>query len=164
LYYHFVIIDRKIPKHETIRYGLVEAIASEEYQHEQRLPNEAKLVKSFGASRPTVIRALRELQQASLIERRAVSGSNIKADQPIRGHMAEAQQGQRHVLLKYDSLLSVPLATIHQPYDDMGATAISATMERVRKPLLPARDIVLIFCPVTRESCGARKKGLKVVT
>ena len=38
--------------------------------------------------------------------------------------------------VKYANLLSVPLTTIHQPCDDMGSTAITAMMERVRKPLL----------------------------
>jgi DNA-binding LacI/PurR family transcriptional regulator len=353
----------------------VDAITSGEYQRGQRLPSEAELVKSFSASRPTVIRALRELQQSGLIERRAGSGSYVKADQTIQGHtfgllipelgqteifepicrgMAEAQQGEQHVLLwgsslgdsvkteaqvaslcrqfvakrvsglffapleltpqkdainrsiaevfdregipivlldrdlvsypirsqydlvgidnrragytitshllrcgckrvlfigrpssaptvdariagyreamidagldiepacvcridaqdksgiedilqrlqpdgficandftaahllktldelnikvpddlrmagiddvKYASLLSVPLTTIHQPCGDMGTTAITAMMERVRKPSLPARDILLNFRLVIRESCGARKMGLK---
>jgi DNA-binding LacI/PurR family transcriptional regulator len=369
-----VITDRKVPKHETIRQGLAEAITSGEYQQGQRLPSEAELVKSFSASRPTVIRALRELQQSGLIERRAGSGSYVRADHTTRGHtfgllipelgqteifepicrgMAEAQQGEQHVLLwgsslgdsvktesqvanlcrqfiakkvsglffapleltpqkdvinrsiaevfdregipiilldrdlvsypvrsqydlvgidnrragytitshllrcgcrrllflgrpssaptvdariagyreamtnggieiepgyvcridpqdkagvedilqrlrpdgfvcandftaahlmksldelnikvpddicmagiddvKYASLLSVPLTTIHQPCDDMGSTAITAMMERVRKPLLPARDILLNFRLVVRESCGTRKRGI----
>jgi GntR family transcriptional regulator of arabinose operon len=378
LYYQFVITDRKIPKHEAIRQGLVDAIASGEYQPGQRLPSEAELVKSFSASRPTVIRALRELQLSGLINRRAGSGSYVKVDQVIRGHtfglmipelgqteifepicrgMAESQQEGHHVLLwgsslgdtvkaeahvaslcrqfvtkrvsglffapleltpqkdvinrgiaevfdregipiilldrdlvsypvrsqydlvgidnrragytitshllhcgsrrvlflgrpssaptvdariagyrealtdagldiepgcvcridpqdkagiedvlqrlrpdgfvcandltaahllktleelhvnvpddicmagiddvKYASLLSVPLTTIHQPCADIGATAINAMMERVRNPLLPARDILLSFRLVIRESCGARKKGLTSVT
>jgi len=378
LYYHFVITDRRIPKHEVIRQGLVDAIASGEYQPGQRLPSEAELVKSFSASRPTIIRALRELQQSGLIERRVGSGSYVKADQASRGHtfgllipelgqteifepicqgMVEAQQGQQHVLLwgsslgdsvkteaqvaslcrqfvakrvsglffapleltpqkdainrsiaeifdregipiilldrdlvaypvrsqhdlvgidnrragymitshllrcgckrllflgrpssaptvdariagyreamtdagvelqpgyvcrvdpqdktgiedilrrfrpdgfvcandltaahllktldefhvrvpddvcmagiddvKYASLLSVPLTTIHQPCADMGATAINAMMERVGTPNLPARDILLSFSLVVRESCGAHKKGLTALT
>jgi GntR family transcriptional regulator, arabinose operon transcriptional repressor len=369
-----VITDRKTPKHEAIRQGLVDAISSGEYQQGQRLPSEAELVKSFSASRPTVIRALRELQTSGLIERRAGSGSYVRGDQtvpantfglmipelgqteifePICRGMAESQQGGHHVLLwgsslgdtvkteahvaslcrqfvakrvsglffapleltpqkdainrsivevfdreaipiilldrdlvsyplrsqydlvgidnrraghtitshllrcgcrrvlflgrpssaptvdariagyreamtdaglniepgcvcridpqdkagiedilrrlqpdgfvcandftaahllktldelnvkvpddirmagiddvKYASLLSVPLTTLHQPCDDMGATAITAMMERLRKPLLPARDILLNFRLVIRESCGARKRGL----
>lgn len=373
-----MITERKIPKHEVIRQGLVDAITSGEYQPGQRIPSEAELVKSSSASRPTVIRALRELQLSGLIERRVGSGSYVKADQAIRGYtfgllipelgqteifepicrgMAEAQQGGRHVLLwgsslgdtvkteahvaslcrqfvakrvsgvffapleltpqmdvinrsiaevfdregipiilldrdlfsyparseydlvgidnrragymitshllrcgcrrvlflgrpssaptvdariagyreamtdaglelepgcvcridpqdkagledilqrfqsdgfvcandftaarllktldelnvkvpddiciagiddvKYASLLSVPLTTIHQPCADIGATAMTAMLERVRNPMLPARDILLNFRLVIRESCGAHKKGLTDLT
>ncbi len=62
--------------------------------------------------------------------------------------------------VKYASLLSVPLTTIHQPCTDMGAIAVSTMLERLRHPKLPARDILLNFHLVVRDSCGARKKGL----
>jgi GntR family transcriptional regulator, arabinose operon transcriptional repressor len=45
------------------------------YRHGQKLPSEAGLIKRTGMSRITVIRALRELQQAGLIERVAGSGT-----------------------------------------------------------------------------------------
>jgi GntR family transcriptional regulator of arabinose operon len=60
--------------------------------------------------------------------------------------------------VKYASLLSVPLTTIHQPCANMGASAISAMIERLRDPRLPARDILLNFHLVIRDSCGARKR------
>ena len=60
--------------------------------------------------------------------------------------------------VKYASLLSVPLTTIHQPCADIGAMAIAAMLERVRNPKLPPRDILLSFNLVIRESCGSRKK------
>src|SRR6185369_15153535 len=85
LYYQFVLTDRRIPKHEAIRQGLVTAITSGKYQPGQRLPSEAELVKSYSASRPTVIRALRELQRSGLIDRRAGSGSYVKAGQSTPG-------------------------------------------------------------------------------
>jgi DNA-binding LacI/PurR family transcriptional regulator len=62
--------------------------------------------------------------------------------------------------VKYASLLSVPLTTIHQPCANMGAVAINAMLERLREPKLPPRDILLNFELVVRVSCGARKKGL----
>lgn len=361
-----------LPKHEQIRRSLTDAITSGQYQPGQRLPSESELVKAFGASRPTVNRALRELQLTGLIERRAGSGSYVNTDTAARGYtfgllipelgrteifepicrgMAEAQHSGHHVLLwgsslgdaektetqasnlcrqfvakkvsgvffapleltpqkdainrkitelfdqagipiilldrdlvpypsrspydlvgidnrragyaitahllrsgcrrvlflgrpgsaptvdariagyreamvdagvdlkaeyvcriepqdhsrvreildefhpdgfvcandftaahllktlnelrvsvpeqirmagiddvKYASLLSVPLTTLHQPCTEMGAVAISAMMERLRNPALPARDILLNFRLVVRESCGARKK------
>jgi DNA-binding LacI/PurR family transcriptional regulator len=60
--------------------------------------------------------------------------------------------------VKYASLLSVPLTTIHQPCADMGAIAISTMLYRLSHPKLPARDILLNFHLVIRDSCGARKK------
>jgi GntR family transcriptional regulator of arabinose operon len=362
-----------LPKHERVRQTLADAIASGQYEPGERLPSESELVKSFGASRPTVNRALRELQLAGVIERRAGSGSYVRVDAAGRGYtfgllipelgrteifepicrgMVEAQHGSNHVLLwasslgdeakleqqaahacrqlvakkvsgiffapleltaqkdtinrsiaeifdragvplvlldrdlvpypersaydlvgidnrragytitshlircgcrrvvflgrpgsaptvdariagygealaadnlephasriepddqakvketlsrlrpdgfvcandftaakllktlndvgvsvpdqirmagiddvKYASLLSVPLTTIHQPCPEMGAIAISTMMERLRHPNLPARDILLNFHLVVRDSCGARKKGLTV--
>jgi len=53
------------PKYAIIRQSLADAIASGEYQPGQRLPSESDLVKTFAASRPTVIRALRELQESN---------------------------------------------------------------------------------------------------
>jgi DNA-binding LacI/PurR family transcriptional regulator len=44
-----------------------------------RLPSEAELERKFGASRITVGRAVRDLQLAGLVERRAGSGSYVKA-------------------------------------------------------------------------------------
>ena len=52
------------------------------------------------------------------------------------------------------SLLSVPLTTIHQPCSIIGAVAISAMLERLREPRLPAPDILLNFDLVVRNSCG----------
>jgi DNA-binding LacI/PurR family transcriptional regulator len=44
-----------------------------------RLPSEAELERTFGASRITVGRAVRDLQLAGMVERRAGSGSYVKA-------------------------------------------------------------------------------------
>jgi len=113
------------PKHERVRRTLADAIASGQYEAGQRLPSESELVKTFGASRPTVNRALRELQLAGLIERRAGSGSYVRGDATSRGYtfgllipelgrteifepicrgMAEAKHGSQHVLLWGSSL------------------------------------------------------------
>ena len=61
--------------------------------------------------------------------------------------------------VKYASLLSVPLTTIHQPCADMGAIAVSTMIERLHHPKLPARDIMLNFHLVIRDSCGIRQKN-----
>ena len=108
------------PKHETIRQELEDAIVSRQYEPGARLPSESELVARYSTSRPTVIRALRDLQQAGLIERRAGSGSYVRSDgiprsqsfgllipelgqteifEPICRGMALAQQSGHHVLL-----------------------------------------------------------------
>jgi DNA-binding LacI/PurR family transcriptional regulator len=61
--------------------------------------------------------------------------------------------------VKYASLLSVPLTTIHQPCEIMGAIAVSTMIERVRDSKLPARDILLNFHLVVRDSCGSDPDG-----
>lgn len=125
LYYQAVATKPGVSKHDTIRQTLIEAIASGRYEVGQRLPSESELVRTFSASRPTVNRALRDLQLSGIIERRAGSGSYVRADAVARGQvfgllipelgrteifepicrgMAEAQQGSHHVLLWGSSL------------------------------------------------------------
>ena len=60
--------------------------------------------------------------------------------------------------VKYASLLSVPLTTVHQPCEKMGAEAVAAMIQRIRNPDLPARDILLDFHVVVRESSGTKSK------
>lgn len=125
LYYQVMPTEILPPKHERVRRTLADAIASGQYEPGQRLPSESELVKTFGASRPTVNRALRELQLTGLIERRAGSGSYVRGDVTARGYtfgllipelgrteifepicrgMAEAKHGSHHVLLWGSSL------------------------------------------------------------
>ena len=56
--------------------------------------------------------------------------------------------------VKYASLLPVALTTIHQPCSDIGAAAVRAMIERLKNPGSPARDILLDFKLVVRESSG----------
>ena len=114
-----------VSKHERNRRSLTQDIATGRYAPGQRLPSESALVKAFGASRPTVNRALRDLQVSGVIERRAGSGSYVRTHAPGRGHvfgllipelgrteifepicrgMADAQHGDQHALLWGSSL------------------------------------------------------------
>jgi DNA-binding LacI/PurR family transcriptional regulator len=77
----------EVSKHERIRRTLTDAITSGEYEPGQRLPSESELVKTFGASRPTINRALRDLQISGVSERRAGSGSFVRADAAARGYV-----------------------------------------------------------------------------
>lgn len=68
-----------LPKYRQIYNALRGEITAGELASGQRLPSEAQLVKAFGASRITVGRALRDLQHAGLVERRAGSGTYVLA-------------------------------------------------------------------------------------
>ncbi len=57
--------------------------------------------------------------------------------------------------VQYASLVTVPLTTVRQPCDQIGAAAIRAMHGRIANPDLPARDILLNFRLVVRESSGS---------
>jgi len=57
--------------------------------------------------------------------------------------------------VKYASLLSVPLTTIHQPCADIGRMAVATMVHRLQNPDLPAQDVLLNFRLIVRQSSGA---------
>lgn len=67
-------------KHSEISRHLETEIASGKYGEGSRLPSEVQLVKQFDVSRPTVARALRDLEAKNLIERRAGSGTYVRSN------------------------------------------------------------------------------------
>ncbi|MGH9373352.1 MAG: GntR family transcriptional regulator [Vicinamibacterales bacterium] len=73
------------PKYQKVYSALRRDIQSGRLGRGDRLPSEAELVRQFGASRITVGRAMRDLQVAGLVERRAGSGSYVKAPQASTG-------------------------------------------------------------------------------
>jgi GntR family transcriptional regulator of arabinose operon len=64
--------------------------------------------------------------------------------------------------VKYANLLAVPLTTIHQPCEKMGAEAVGAMIQRIRNPETPARDILLDFHLVVRESSSSAKSKRRI--
>ncbi|HWY31817.1 MAG TPA: GntR family transcriptional regulator [Candidatus Acidoferrum sp.] len=68
------------PKHSEISRHLETEIASGKYGDGARLPSEIQLVKQFSVSRPTVARALRDLEAKGLIDRRAGSGTYVRTN------------------------------------------------------------------------------------
>lgn len=77
---------RRHTKHEQVYRALERDLRTGRWKPGDRLPSEAELVRRFGASRITVGRAVRDLQRAGLVERRAGSGTYVKADRkPVEG-------------------------------------------------------------------------------
>src|SRR5262249_20856503 len=79
------------PKHLQISRELLTEIAAGKYGPAGRLPSEAQLVERFQVSRPTVARALRDLHDQGLVERRVGSGSYVRA--PSAPAVAQGQLG-----------------------------------------------------------------------
>jgi GntR family transcriptional regulator, arabinose operon transcriptional repressor len=73
--------------HRRIYLELLAAISHGKYKEGQRLPSEAQLVRQFKASRPTVTRALLELQHEGLVERRAGSGTFVRQTRTSPGRL-----------------------------------------------------------------------------
>jgi LacI family transcriptional regulator len=57
--------------------------------------------------------------------------------------------------VRYATLLSVPLTTMHQPCQEIAVTAFRAMLDRMADPSLPVRNFVVSPRLVVRESCGA---------
>jgi len=60
--------------------------------------------------------------------------------------------------VKHAELLMIPLTTIRQPCEEIGAEAIAAMLDRVAHPHLPSRDIQVNFQLMVRESTAMRNK------
>jgi GntR family transcriptional regulator, arabinose operon transcriptional repressor len=58
--------------------------------------------------------------------------------------------------VKYASLLPVPLTTVQQPCTQLGEVAIRAMADRLKDPTMPARDLILSFQLIVRESTAGR--------
>ncbi len=76
--------DALSPKYQQVYSALKREIQSGRLKKGDRLPSEAELGRTFGASRITVGRAVRDLQAAGLVERRAGSGTYVKNPQTQR--------------------------------------------------------------------------------
>jgi len=76
--------DSASPKYRQVFTALRREIQSGRLKTGDRLPSEADLVRTFAASRITVGRAVRDLQVAGLVERRAGSGTYVRSPHNAR--------------------------------------------------------------------------------
>ncbi len=67
------------PRYRQIYNQLRLTLANREYVPGDKLPSENELVEQFGASRPTIGRALAQLENEGLVERRPGSGTFVRA-------------------------------------------------------------------------------------
>jgi DNA-binding LacI/PurR family transcriptional regulator len=67
------------PKYKQIYIQLRQTLTNHDYAAGDRLPSENDLVQSYGASRPTISRALAQLESEGLVERRPGSGTFARA-------------------------------------------------------------------------------------
>ncbi len=108
-------------KHRQVFERVLAEIESGKLKEGERLPSEIELVKEFATSRPTIARALRDLQNLGLVERKVGSGTYVRKSQkpmdswrfgllipglgsteifePICGQLARLAQRQHHTLL-----------------------------------------------------------------
>ncbi len=75
----------KLPKYRQLFEEIRDAIFSGKYRVGDRLPSETALVQRYNISRPTAARALRDLENAGLVQRRHGSGTLVLHSSHARG-------------------------------------------------------------------------------
>jgi len=140
-------------KHRTISRQLATEIAAGKHCPGARLPSEAQLVKRFRVSRPTVGRAMRDLQEQGLIERRAGSGTFVRGDGApgVASRSAFPQLGLiipslRHTEL-FDSVCGelASLARVHDYAVWWGGSAQPPSAERAEMSVAEAEALCAQF-------------------
>jgi len=71
-------LSEKKNKHLRIYEQLVEGILQGHYESGKRLPSDADLAKQYGVSRPTVAKAVLELEKKGMVERRGGAGTFVR--------------------------------------------------------------------------------------
>ncbi|WP_447952729.1 histidine utilization repressor [Sphingopyxis chilensis] len=117
------------PRYAAIKQSICNAVRDGLLKPGDRVPSEAELVHQFDVSRMTANRALRELQAAGILVRRAGSGSFVAEPKPIgqmieirniadeiraRGHVYRARVVQNNEIrasADTAALLEVPVGT-----------------------------------------------------
>lgn len=106
---------KRSPKHRQIQEQLHKAIEQGEYVDGQRIPTEVELASKFGVSRPTMARALRDLERDGKLQRRAGAGTFVRLKtryvfgllirevgeifEPICHGLSRAREGTPHELI-----------------------------------------------------------------
>src|SRR3990172_9729401 len=111
------VASNRVPKHQQIYGALERGIHSGRWKRGERLPSEAELVRQFGASPITIGRAVRDLQLAGLVDRRAGSGTFVRAPRPSGGlsfGLLIPDLGETEILEPiWQGIMASPLARAH---------------------------------------------------
>jgi DNA-binding LacI/PurR family transcriptional regulator len=112
-------------------------------------PNDLEFVRQIvEESRPEAIVCANDLTAARLMQTLLKLGLAIPEDIRVVG-VDDA---------KRSDLLAVPLTTLRQPCRELGIAAFAAMLQRIERPSMPARDILLDCELIVRQSCGAGEK------
>lgn len=101
--------------------------------------------KMLAGHAPEAILCSNDLTAAKLIQ--TLSGMGIRLPQDVRVVGFDD--------VRYATLLTVPLTTIHQPCAAIGAAAVRAMQDRIQAPERLEQQIFLPFKLIVRESCGS---------
>ena len=109
-------------------------------------PDDIKFVRSLTAGQQAdAIICANDFTAATLMRSMESIGVKVPRDMRVVGFDD----------VKYATLVSPSLTTIHQPCRDIAVVAFQTMLERLAEPSLPARKISLMPGLVIRESCGA---------
>jgi GntR family transcriptional regulator of arabinose operon len=122
------------PKHRRIYAALCQEIQSGRWTRGDRLPSEAELVERFGVSRITISRAVRDLQQVGLVDRRAGSGTfvrNVTAAGALSFGLLIPDLGETEIFEPIcHGMMASPLAAQHALIWGSGISSAGARDER----------------------------------
>lgn len=118
-------------KHRQIYRYLTARISSGEFSPGSRLPTELELGRKFKVSRPTVARAMRDLQMEGRIERRAGDGTYVLS--PERSH-SERCVGLLIPELGYGEIFDPICARLAQSASSAGMSILWGALEQKADP------------------------------
>ncbi len=146
----------EVPKYQQVFTTLRRQIESGRWKPGERLPSEAELVRTFDASRITVGRAVRDLQSAGLVQRRAGSGTYVAPVTPAKNGMSFGllipDLGETEIFEPIcQGMMSSPLAREHALLwgsVDGGGASIAERAWQLCRQYIDRRVSGVFFAPV----------------
>ncbi len=108
-------------------------------------PADTDFIQCLVQSRPEAVVCANDVTAGRLMQGLLRAGLSIPGDIRVVG-IDDA---------RHSDLLSVPLTTLRQPCREIGAAAFAAMMQRIARPNMSARDILVDCKLIVRHSCGA---------
>lgn len=163
-----------LPKHAVIFQQLHQAIKRGDFKAGARLPSEVTLARRFGASRPTVAQALRDLQRLDLVERHRGAGSFVRAAPVAAGSLGLLADGLGATEVMEPISVEIARAARAQGWDVVIGAAVADRSPEAIATEWAARGVSgIFFAPLEHHPVRAavnralaeslRRKGLAVV-